>query len=286
MSIARHPEDDALRRLDVALPACPATLGRLMALMADDDCAAPALAAVVADDLPLSAALIRAVNSAMFGVLRRVETIAEAVVFLGMREVAAITCEISLRQSFPATAAMNALWDRARGRGQVMQRAAHRLGAHPWRAQTAGLFAELGQAALMAHDPARHAAACAATPAHDLTARADAERACFGVDQAVLGASLCRAWGLSAGIANYVRDRPWPAHQWGARDLDTRQWLMLGAAADARLPGGHAHGAPSAADRPDALAAPAWMLGLDLPWTIEQVLQACEGGLSRTSPPA
>lgn len=234
------PIDPALRSLDLALPACPAAVLALSALMARDEVQAQALAEVVERDMALAAAVMRTVNSAMFGILRRVETVAEAVVFLGMRQVAAITCEAGLRASFPASPAMNALWDQARQRSALMGRCAEALGVHPWRAQSAGLFAQVGQAALMAHDARRYAAMIWSNDGswHDrLAAQAAAERASFGVDHAVLGSALCRAWGLAAPIADHVRDRPLNPAAWLSRPRDVRELLSLGALADACLAG-------------------------------------------------
>lgn len=251
--------DPELKRLDLSLPARPDTVCRLQALMARDDSTAGQLAEVVAADLSLAAALIRAVNSAMFGVLRRVETLHEAVVYLGMREVAALTCELGLRRAFPASPAMDALWDRAGRRGRAMASLAASLGVHAWRAQTVGLFAELGVAALMAHDPRGHALAeqrarqgweaaqvaqaalasmpepGADQPATPWALLAEAEQRQFGVNHAVLGSALCRAWGMAAVVADVLRDRPWPLQEWPRRSVETRSLQWLAAAVDAAL---------------------------------------------------
>lgn len=249
------PLDPALRSLDLSLPACPKAVLRLGELMAREDVSVAEMAAVVETDMALAAAVMRAVNSAMFGVLRRVETVAEAVLFLGMREVAALTCEAGLRATFAQTPAMARLWDQARLRSVVMGRCAQSLGLHAWRAQSAGLFAQVGQAALMSHDPQRHdslRAALAADQSLDSAcALALAEREAFGVDHAVLGSALCRAWGLAAPVSDYVRDRPLPAGSWQTRPQDVKALLVLGAQVD-QVASGAAEAPP-----PDA-AAQAW----------------------------
>jgi len=242
--------DPALRALDIDLPASPAALARLGAVMADEDASVAQLAAVVESDMALASAVVRTVNSAMFGLLRRVETVTEAVQYLGLREVAAITFEMGLRTRFPADPLLDALWDAARVRGLLMGRVAARLGLHAWRAHSAGLFAQTGQAVLFLHDRASFAALEAGwppgTPAH---VQAQDEARSFGVDHAVLGAALCRAWGLAADVADCVRERPFES-RWTARPQSVRELLCVGAVVDEAC----AEGASLTADRVAPLA--------------------------------
>lgn len=228
------PVDPCLRSLDLTLPACPSAVLKLAQLMPREDVSVKELAAVVEGDMALAAAVMRTVNSAMFGVLRRVETVGEAALFLGMREVATITCEQGLRAAFPVSPAMNHLWDQARLRSLLMGRSAVELGVHAWQAQSAGLFAQVGQAALMAHDPARHAAVLASLPIDAGPAPlAAAERERFGVDHAVLGSALCRVWGVAAAVADHVRDRPLEPSAWSTRPHAVKSLLHLGRLVDA-----------------------------------------------------
>ena len=94
------PLPPALRRLDADLPACPRTLVQMLALLEREDAPLGEMAELIESDLALAAAVVRTVNSAMFGLLRRVETVGEAVRYLGTREVAAITYETALRAAF------------------------------------------------------------------------------------------------------------------------------------------------------------------------------------------
>jgi HD-like signal output (HDOD) protein len=229
--------DASLRALDIELPASPAATLRLTELLADDDTSVPEVAEVIEGDLALASAVVRTVNSAMFGVLRRVETVAEAVMYLGMREVAAITLELGLRARFPASPELNRLWEAARVRGLLMGRAAVALGLHAWRAQSAGLFAQSGQAVLCLHAPQVYAPLLAAQQAGPAGTAAllAAETAAFGLSHDVLGASLCRAWGLAGDVADYVRERTQAVAQWATRPETVRALLALGATVDAQM---------------------------------------------------
>jgi len=230
--------DPSLRQLDIELPASPAATLRLTELLADEDTSVPEVADVIEGDLALASAVVRTVNSAMFGILRRVETVAEAVLYLGMREVAAITLELGLRTRFPPSPAMATIWDAARLRGLQMGRTAVALGLHAWRAQSAGLFAESGEAVLCLHAPDTYPAMLTRhTAAADFTELLAEETAAFGVSHELLGASLCRAWGLAGDVADYVRERPHDASRWEQRPQAVRALLALGAVADALIAG-------------------------------------------------
>lgn len=230
------PIDPALRSLDTDIPACPQVLVQLSLLMNDEGANVQAIAELIEGDMALASAVVRAVNSAMFGLLRRVETVRDAVRYLGTREVSAITFEMGLRAAFPPGPLLDALWQRAGKRGLVMGRAASAIDIDPWLAHTAGLFAEGGQAVLFAHDPTRYAALAAATT-QGRPERLAAEIEAFGVSHAALGAALCHAWGVASDVAEAVRLRPLAVSDWPSQadDNGVRKLLALGAVVDGLL---------------------------------------------------
>lgn len=250
------PVDPALRKLDIDLPACPKTLVQLSLLMADEGANLQSIGDLIERDMALASAVVRTVNSAMFGLLRRVETVPEAVRYLGTREVSALTFEIGLRGAFPPSPVLNALWDRAGRRGLAMGRAAPSLDIDPWLAHTAGLFAESGQAALLAHDAPGYAAMIRTTP--DELQRLDVEVAAYGLNHALLGGALCQAWGLAGDVAASVRLRPMALRalasaigadtgfvpeeadaDWALEPLSVQRLLALSAVVDAAIAGGN-----------------------------------------------
>lgn len=239
--------DQSLRALDIDLPACPQILIQLSLLMHDEDANLQSIAGMIETDMALASAVVRSVNSAMFGLLRRVESVPEAVRYLGTREVSALTFEIGLRGAFPPSALLTALWDRAGRRGLAMGRAAPALDIDPWLAHTAGLFAESGQAALVAHDAPGYEALVATTP--NPLKQLDAEAAAYGLNHAALGGALCQAWGLAGDVAACVRLRPMAlrslvapagddfAAPWLTEPLAVQRLLALGTVVDAALEG-------------------------------------------------
>lgn len=225
------PTPTAFRRLDVELPACPRVLIDLVALLGDDTASVHALARCIESDMALASAVVRTVNVAMFGLLRRVQTVGEAVRYLGTREVAAITYQTALRAAFPPTPALDALWQRTAGTGLLMGRAARALQVDPFQAHTAGLFAQAGQAALLAVAGDTYAQILH-DHADDRTALLEAEWLRFGVRHPALGSALCAAWGLAPDVVKFVRERAHDPTGWAGLEPQLLRMLGLGAAVD------------------------------------------------------
>lgn len=251
------PPPPDLRTLDADLPACPQALMELAGLLRDDAAPVGAIAARIESDMALAAAVVRTVNSAMFGLLRRVETVGEAVRHLGTDEVAAITWATALRAAFPPTPRMRRLWDDAALAGLLMGRAARALEIDPMQAHTAGLFARCGQAVLLARHGERYGV-WLDTLADDPPALCAAEAAAWGLTHAALGSAMCAKWGLAVAVVRHVRDRVKPPAAWQGHDRPLRRLLALGAATDALLREARADPAtpPPAGPAPDPDAAP------------------------------
>ena len=93
-----------LRTLDIDIPSQPQSLVQLSLLLADEEINLQACAALIENDMALASAVMKAVNSSLYGLKGRVQSVQQAVTYLGMREVAAITFEMGLRAAFPPAA--------------------------------------------------------------------------------------------------------------------------------------------------------------------------------------
>jgi len=192
-----------LRKLDIDIPSQPRSLVQLTLLMAEDDLNLQACAALIETDMALAAAVLKAVNSSLYGLKGRVQSVHQAITYLGMREVAAITFEMALRAAFPPAAELEPLWRRAAQRGLLMGRLGARLSLDAWAAHSAGLFEECGKAVLFRHASGHYGAMlrAAVSDAELVTL----EHAGFGVSHDALGAALCESWGLGAAAVASVR---------------------------------------------------------------------------------
>lgn len=195
--------DPELRSLDIEIPAQPEVLVKLSVLMAEDEIDLLAVSALVEGDMALAAAVLKAVNSSLYGLRGRVQTVHQALTYLGMREVSAIAFEMSLRAAFPPAAELDPVWDRAAKRGLMMGRIGQMLGIDPWAAHSAGLFEECGKAVLYRHAP-QHYPAMLRAAATD-SELCGLETAAFGVSHDALGAALCESWGLAPAAVASVR---------------------------------------------------------------------------------
>jgi HD-like signal output (HDOD) protein len=197
------PVNPELRALDIAIPAQPDSLVKLSLLMAEDDLNLIAIAQLIESDMALAAAVMKAVNSSLYGLKGRVQSVQQAITYLGMREVAGITFEMGLRAAFPPAAELEPLWKRAGQRGLLMGRLAQRLSLDAWAAHSAGLFEECGKAVLFRHasDHYRAMLRAASSDSELLTL----ELAGFGVSHDALGAALCESWGVAPAAVGSVR---------------------------------------------------------------------------------
>ncbi len=192
-----------LRTLEISIPAQPDSLVKLSLLMAEDDLNLTDIARLIETDMALAAAVLKAVNSSLYGIKGRVQSVQQAITYLGMREVAGITFEMGLRAAFAPAAELEPLWERAARRGLLMGRLAQRMSLDAWVAHSAGLFEECGKAVLFRHAPDHYRAMMrAAATDTDLLLL---EHTGFGVSHDALGAALCESWGLSAQAVASVR---------------------------------------------------------------------------------
>ena len=197
------PVDPQLRSLNIDVPAPPESLVKLSLLLADEDVNLQAIGSLIVVDMALASAVLKAVNSALYGLSGRVQSVQQAITYLGTREVAAATFEIGLRSVFPAAAELEPVWERAGVRGLLMGRIGHAIGVDPWAAQSAGLFEECGKAVLFRHAPDRYRPLL--SDAADDEELVLLEQDAFGIGHDALGAALCESWGLSAQAVSSVR---------------------------------------------------------------------------------
>ena len=192
-----------LRALDIDIPALPDALVKLSLLLADDQVNQQAVGELVESDMALASAVLKAVNSSLYGLQGRVQSVLQAITYLGSSEVAGVAFETGLRAAFPPAPELEPIWARAAQRCLLMGRLAQALGLDSWAAHSAGLFEECGKAVLFRHAPAHYTAMlrAAATDA-DLC---QLEHAGFGVSHDALGAALCESWGLGPTAVASVR---------------------------------------------------------------------------------
>ena len=197
------PVDPQLRSLNIDIPAQPESLVRLSILLADGDVNLQAVSALIGSDMALASAVLKAVNSSLYGLSGRVQSVQQAITYLGTREVAAVTFEMGLRAVFPVAAILDPVWQRASVRGLLMGRIGQALSVDPWAAHSAGLFEECGKAVLYRHSAKRYEPLLRAAESDEELLMLEHEE--FGVSHDALGAALCESWGLAPPAVASVR---------------------------------------------------------------------------------
>ena len=191
------------RLLDVDIPAQPDVLVRLSLLLAEDEVDFNAASLLISSDMALAAAVLKAVNSAMYGLRGRVQSVQQAITYLGTREVASVTFEMGLRAVFPPAPELEPVWERARVRGLLMGRIGSELGVDAWAAHSAGLFEECGKAVMFRHATERYRPMLREAKSDEELLLM--EHTHIGVSHDTLGAALCESWGLAPPAVDSVR---------------------------------------------------------------------------------
>ncbi|HOY37348.1 MAG TPA: HDOD domain-containing protein, partial [Piscinibacter sp.] len=132
------PVDPKLRSLNIDVPAQPESLVKLSLLLADEDVNLQSISGLINSDMALASAVLKAVNSSLYGLAGRVQSVQQAITYLGTREVASVTFEMGLKAVFPPSPELDAVWERASVRGLLMGRIGQALNVDPWAAHSAG----------------------------------------------------------------------------------------------------------------------------------------------------
>jgi HD-like signal output (HDOD) protein len=204
-SAARAPSGadpvDALIK-SIRIPPRPSLLADLQRELASDDPAPAAIGRIIASDVGMSGALLKLSNSPFYGGARKAKSIDQAIIFLGINQVAALMTGLLARQAIAAdSAALAAFWDLSTRRAQAMVYLSRRLriGA-PDVAHTFGLFCDTGVALLLERF-AGYAASFAAAAADTARRFTDIEDERHSTNHAAIGCLLARNWGLSSDVS-------------------------------------------------------------------------------------
>ena len=201
---------DALVRQVRDLPALPDTVVRVMQLADNPKSGVADIAKALISDQALAARVLKLANSAFYGSSRRIATVSDAVVILGMRTtrnlVMATGCQeileqevagyalprgALLRHSLACASAAQALAKRTKYRGME-------------EAFVAGLLHDLGKVVMNLYLQNQFIQVFLRASSGAET-YAEAERAIFGFDHAEAGAYLLERWNLPPSLVTAVR---------------------------------------------------------------------------------
>jgi len=201
---------DALVRQVRDLPALPATVLRVMQLTDDPKAGASDVARALASDQALAVRVLKLANSAFYGASRRIATVSEAVVILGLRTTRnlamATSCQEMLEREVAGYAMQRgALWRHSLACASAAQMLAKRAGFRGTEeAFVAGLLHDLGKVVMNTYLSEQFIQVLRRTLEQSVT-YSEAEREVFGFDSAEAGARLLERWSLPDSLVSAVR---------------------------------------------------------------------------------
>jgi HD-like signal output (HDOD) protein len=202
-SSPRPPTLEEVCARALQLPCSPALLPRLIAVLMEPDSSADEIAEIIKVDTSLAASTLRLANSAYFSGGEPAETIADAVVRLGQRELFRLAA-LALVSRWESSSAGGEPGDHCRHAlctalaAEVLAETSERV--DPQTAYTAGLICDLGRLALV-HACSNHFPAVRNYCATRGGTWAAAEREILGYTHAEVGARLLEAWSFHPGLA-------------------------------------------------------------------------------------
>lgn len=207
------PLTSRLRRRDFALPPMPTMAAHLLGLLAREQVGMAEVSAAVAADPAVTAEVLRAANSAQFGLRGEVTDLRHATTLLGIDRLRALVGTVGLRRYLGTTLqspAVVRVWRHSLACALIAEQLAVRCGGHAGDGYTAGLMHDLGRLALVVAHPSVYPVFLGTTTA---TGRGllTAEREAFGIDHCDAGRWLVQQLRLPHGfqdVAQHHHDPP------------------------------------------------------------------------------
>ncbi|UVW28320.1 HDOD domain-containing protein [Massilia sp. H6] len=197
--LAHLDQVDALIK-SIRIPPRPSLLADMQRELASNDPSPEAIGKIVASDVGMSGALLKLANSSIYGG-RKAKSIEQAILFLGINQVAALMTGLLARQAIPVnSASLASFWDISTRRAQAMVFLSRRLRiGEADVAHTFGLFCDTGVPLLIERfaDYATTYADAALEAERPFTAL---EEQRHSTSHAAVGCLLARNWGLSSDV--------------------------------------------------------------------------------------
>ncbi|CCG40033.1 response regulator [Magnetospirillum molischianum] len=184
------------------LPSLPEIYGRLQAELISPDCSPKTVADIIAQDMAMTAQVLKVTNSAYFSAASRITTPLHAVRMLGIEVIQALVLQAGLFRQFAGKPDLAPLLEALTKRGLEISALAERIAATEGgdvatakSAQIAAMLADIGGIVLLDAHPAEYQVMLAGlTPDETLH---QAEIATFGASHAAIGGYLLGLWGFS-----------------------------------------------------------------------------------------
>lgn len=188
----------------VVIPPRPVVVTAVMEVRGRDAPNLRRVAQLISGDVGLSAAVMKTINSPLYGLRRQISSIDQAVNLLGMKNIGALVMGLALRNAVPSKG-LDRFWDSAARTALVASHLAHTLGcADKEEAHLFGLFHDCGIPLLMQRFPNFRETLQLANNASD-RAFTDVEDSRHGTNHTVVGSLLATNWHLPEHLRDAIR---------------------------------------------------------------------------------
>jgi len=188
----------------VTIPPCPTILTQLMGELQNQTTDSKKIAALVSQDAGISAIVVRAADSPLFGSSHHIVSIADAIETLGYASLTNLVREALLQISLNNKTSLDRFWDNSRYTAVAGKQLASVIGrVNPDTAYTFGLFHDCGIPLLAQRFPEYKDVL---REANKNTERifTDLEEDALRTSHAIVGYFLARAWGLANTITQGI----------------------------------------------------------------------------------
>ncbi len=176
------------------LPTLPPIVAKLTQMIGDETVSAPQIAAVIERDQVLTSKVLRLVNSAFYGFPRRISTVSNAIVLLGLNVIRTLVLTASIFEMMQSRDI--GLWEHSLGVAMVSGVLARELRLeNPEEVATAGLLHDLGKVVERASLFEDYTRIQKIVQDQKISWR-EAEREVLHMDHAEIGGYLLNRWNL------------------------------------------------------------------------------------------
>lgn len=190
------------------IPSIPEVLLEVRRICEDPESEISQLAAIISKDIGLSAAILKTVNSSLYGMSRSISDINQAVILLGMGSVSTLIAGILIKQSFQGKAAISfeRLWDNATFVAEAMVFLGKNVDKKIPREDlyTTGLFHDCGIAAMSMRFSSTYLETLLLANEDHSRSQVEHENDHHGSNHAVVGYFIASGWKLPKNIRQVI----------------------------------------------------------------------------------
>jgi len=209
IDMAHRFVDDVRDKVAEGLPSSSAIVGKVIKTIFDASSSAADLAAVIENDPPLTAKILKISNSAYYGAATTITSLKRAIVVLGFDTIKELVMAVSVKQSFftestDSSIDHQGLWLHSVGTAKGAQLISQRLNIErPDVTYTVGLLHDIGKILLALCFPAPYSRVIDYAR-ENKTRIIDAERRMLNTDHAMIGKILCDIWDLPESLCMVI----------------------------------------------------------------------------------